>query len=34
MNAIEKVGPDRIKVRELLNVTKDADTIIGKVSFD
>ena len=34
MDAIEKVGPDRKKVRDLLNATKDADTIIGKVSFD
>ena len=34
MDAIEKVGPDRKKVRALLNATKDADTIIGKVSFD
>ena len=34
MEAIEKVGPDRKKVRDLLNATKDADTIIGKVSFD
>jgi branched-chain amino acid transport system substrate-binding protein len=34
MDAIEKAGPDRKKVRDLLNATKDADTIIGKVSFD
>ena len=34
MDAIEKVGPDRKKGRELLNATKDAETIIGKVSFD
>ncbi len=34
MDAIEKVGPDRRKVRTVLNATKDADTIIGKVSFD
>ncbi len=34
MDAIEKVGPDRRKVRAELNATKDADTIIGKVSFD
>ncbi len=34
MDAIEKVGADRKKVRALLNATKDADTIIGKVSFD
>ncbi len=34
MDAIEKVGPDRKKVRAALNATKDADTIIGKVTFD
>ncbi len=34
MDAIEKVGPDRKKVRAALNGTKDADTIIGKVTFD
>ena len=34
MDAVEKVGPDRKKVLEVLNKTKDADTIIGKVTFD
>ncbi|MEQ1658863.1 MAG: ABC transporter substrate-binding protein, partial [Hylemonella sp.] len=34
MDAIEKVGPDRKKVLDVLNKTKDADTIIGKVTFD
>ncbi|MEO9101578.1 MAG: branched-chain amino acid ABC transporter substrate-binding protein [Burkholderiaceae bacterium] len=34
MDAIEKVGPDRKKVRAALNATKDADTVIGKVTFD
>lgn len=34
MDAVEKVGPDRKKVIEVLNKTKDADTIIGKVTFD
>ena len=34
MDAIEKVGPDRRKVRAALNATQDAETIIGKVSFD
>lgn len=34
MDAVEKVGPDRRKVTEVLNKTKDADTIIGKVTFD
>jgi branched-chain amino acid transport system substrate-binding protein len=34
IDAVEKVGPDRKKVLEVLNKTKDADTIIGKVTFD
>ena len=34
MDAIEKVGPDRKKVRDALNSTQNADTIIGKVTFD
>lgn len=34
MDAVEKVGPDRKKVLEVLNKTKDVDTIIGKVTFD
>lgn len=34
MDAVEKVGPDRKKVRDVLNQTKDADTLIGKVTFD
>lgn len=34
MDAVEKVGPDRTKVRDVLNKTKDADTIVGKVTFD
>ncbi len=34
MDAVEKVGPDRKKVRDALNKTKDADTLIGKVTFD
>ncbi|MDO8301008.1 branched-chain amino acid ABC transporter substrate-binding protein [Lacisediminimonas sp.] len=34
LDAIEKVGPNRKKVRDVLNATKDADTIIGKVTFD
>lgn len=34
MDAIEKVGPDRKKVRATLNATKDVDTVIGKVTFD
>jgi branched-chain amino acid transport system substrate-binding protein len=34
IDAIEKVGPNRKKVREVLNATKNVDTIIGKVTFD
>ncbi len=34
MDAVEKVGPNRKKVRDVLNQTKDAETIIGKVTFD
>ncbi len=34
MDAIEKAGPDRKKVIEILNKTKDVDTIVGKVTFD
>jgi branched-chain amino acid transport system substrate-binding protein len=34
MDTIERVGPDRKKVRDALNKTRDADTIIGKVTFD
>jgi branched-chain amino acid transport system substrate-binding protein len=34
IQAVEKVGPDRKKVRDVLNQTKDVDTLIGKVTFD
>ncbi|MBK5401445.1 branched-chain amino acid ABC transporter substrate-binding protein [Pseudomonas sp. TH39(2020)] len=34
MDAIDKVGPNRRKVREELNHTKDASTMIGPVTFD
>ena len=34
MDTIEKVGPNRKKVRDALNATKDIDTMIGKVTFD
>jgi len=34
IDAVEKVGPNRSKVRDVLNKTKDADTIVGKVTFD
>ena len=34
IDAVEQVGPERKKVREVLNHTKDVDTIIGKVTFD
>lgn len=34
LDAIEKVGPDRKKVRDELRTTKDRDSIIGKINFD
>jgi len=34
LDAIEKVGPNRKKVRDELNATKNRDTIIGTVTFD
>lgn len=34
MDTIDKVGPNRKKVRDALNTTRDADTMIGKVTFD
>jgi branched-chain amino acid transport system substrate-binding protein len=34
IDAVEKVGPNRKKVNDVLNQTKDADTLIGKVTFD
>jgi branched-chain amino acid transport system substrate-binding protein len=34
MDAVEKVGPDRKKVRNELNRTHDYDSVVGKISFD
>lgn len=34
MDTIDKVGPNRKKVRESLNQTNNANTMIGKVTFD
>lgn len=34
MDAIEKVGPDRQKVMSELNVTREHQSIVGKVTFD
>jgi branched-chain amino acid transport system substrate-binding protein len=34
LDSIENVGPDRKKVRNLLNNTKDRDSIVGTISFD
>ncbi|MFO1320894.1 MAG: branched-chain amino acid ABC transporter substrate-binding protein [Burkholderiales bacterium] len=34
LDAIEKVGPDRKKVRNELNRVHDVDSIVGKISFD
>lgn len=34
IDSIESVGPDRKKVRKMLNKTKDHDSIVGTISFD
>jgi branched-chain amino acid transport system substrate-binding protein len=34
LDSIEKVGPDRKKVTAALNGIKDADTLVGKVTYD
>jgi len=34
LDAIEKVGPDRKKVRAELNRTRDYDSIVGRITFD
>jgi branched-chain amino acid transport system substrate-binding protein len=34
LDTIEKVGPDRRKVRDELRMTKDRDSIVGKITFD
>jgi len=34
MDAIEKVGPDRKKVRGELNRTRDYDSVVGRITFD
>ena len=34
LDTIEKVGPDRRKVRDELRKTKDRDSIVGKITFD
>ncbi|WP_448191492.1 branched-chain amino acid ABC transporter substrate-binding protein [Azospirillum sp. sgz301742] len=34
LDAIEKVGPDRRKVRDELRRTKDHDSIVGPITFD
>ncbi len=34
LDIIERVGPDREKVRDALNAVKDYDTIVGPVTFD
>ncbi len=34
LDIIERVGPDREKVRDALNQVKDYDTIVGPVTFD
>lgn len=34
MDAIEKAGPDRRKVRAELNRTRDVDSVVGRITFD
>lgn len=34
LDTIEKVGPNRKKVRDALNKTNNVDSIVGKISFD
>ncbi len=34
MDAIEKAGPDRKKVRAELNRTRDYDSVVGRITFD
>ncbi|WP_341644181.1 branched-chain amino acid ABC transporter substrate-binding protein [Thauera sp. SDU_THAU2] len=34
MDVIERVGPDRAKVREELNATRDYESLVGPISFD
>jgi branched-chain amino acid transport system substrate-binding protein len=34
LDTIERVGPDRKKVIAALNKVKNADSIVGKISFD
>ena len=34
LDRIEEVGPDRAKVRNALNKTKDYDSIVGPITFD
>ncbi len=34
MDAIEKSGPDRRKVRAELNRTRDVDSVVGRITFD
>lgn len=34
MDAIEKVGPNRTKVRDVLNSTRNYDSLVGTINFD
>lgn len=34
MDAVEKVGPDRRKVKDVLNVTKGYKALVGEINFD
>ena len=34
IQAVEHVGPDRVKIAEYLSKIKGADTLVGKVTYD
>lgn len=34
MDAVEKVGPNRNKVRDVLNTTRDYESLVGTINFD
>ena len=34
LDTVEKVGPDRRKVRDTLNKVKGQDSIVGEITFD
>ena len=34
LDTVEEVGPDRGKVRDVLNKVRDHDSIVGPITFD